>query len=164
MSDEKHETRDPGEPVVEKPPAVPSDITRETSAASLREERDSNFGGRRALAHKLLLERGPMTARELDREAGVSGLWKRLSDLERDGFVFIAGKRPCRVTGKNVVAWVACRDPLPVESRRRGPRDRRKTTSVHIHDTIACAECRELHLHGWNAAKRELARQGDLFA
>jgi hypothetical protein len=53
----------------------------------------------------LLASRGAMTAQELCREGGHSGLWKRLSELRELGHVVEVGTRKCSVTGREAILW-----------------------------------------------------------
>lgn len=47
----------------------------------------------------------PMTGREICDAAGQEGLWKRLSEMEKVGWVVRVGKRTCTVTGKTANIW-----------------------------------------------------------
>lgn len=46
-----------------------------------------------------------MTGREICSDAGQEGLWKRLSEMERLGWVICVGKRECTVTHKTSKIW-----------------------------------------------------------
>jgi len=46
-----------------------------------------------------------MTGREICEAAGQEGLWKRLSEMEKVGWIVKAGNRKCTITGKTVIVW-----------------------------------------------------------
>lgn len=69
------------------------------------EDRDRCF----KLVMDTLLKHGPLTGREICARAGHEGLWKRLSELSKEGFVEEAGKRMCTVTGKRAIMWGFCK-------------------------------------------------------
>lgn len=63
------------------------------------------LSARRLETYQGLFEHGPMTARELDRLLGRTGLWKRCSELEAVGLVRAVETRPCSVTGQAATVW-----------------------------------------------------------
>lgn len=62
---------------------------------------------KQTLAWETLDHWGPMTAKELEVQAGSSGLWKRLSELKSRGLVKEFEVRMCRVTKYKAIAWQA---------------------------------------------------------
>ncbi len=78
-----------------------------TSAESFATLKDSGKLGRlhRAVLRGLGESKRPVTGRELSERAGLEGAWKRLSELEKLGFVQRVGTRKCFVTGKRATAW-----------------------------------------------------------
>lgn len=79
---------------------------RQTSRESWKE-----FKGSKAKTNciKLVMEalskHGPSTGREICTYSGHDGLWKRLSELSKDGYIEEKGKRPCTITGKKAIVW-----------------------------------------------------------
>jgi hypothetical protein len=47
-----------------------------------------------------------LTGREICIKAGQEGLWKRLREMERQGWITMKEKRPCTITGKLAYTWV----------------------------------------------------------
>lgn len=60
---------------------------------------------RRWEAYSALYEHGPITANELCQKAGVTGLWKRLSELKQAGLAKEVGQATCAVTGMTATLW-----------------------------------------------------------
>ncbi len=52
-----------------------------------------------------LKECGPLTGREICNKADQEGLWKRLSEMEKEDKVKTAGKRTCSITGRKALLW-----------------------------------------------------------
>jgi hypothetical protein len=63
------------------------------------------LSARRLETYQGLYEHGPMTARELDKLLGRTGLWKRCSELESMGLVRAVETRECSVTGQAATVW-----------------------------------------------------------
>lgn len=61
--------------------------------------------GRQAEALRILAENGPMTAQELQQRGSRPGLWKRLSELQKKGYVEVLTLRSCSVTGELSKVW-----------------------------------------------------------
>ena len=81
-------------------------MARETSCKAWEEYQDSEARGEAIkLAISMFVKHGPMTGQELSHHAGHPGLWKRLSEMDRMGFVETQGKRPCRITHKTAMVW-----------------------------------------------------------
>lgn len=47
----------------------------------------------------------PLTGREICVKASQEGLWKRLREMERLGWIILKDKRRCSVTGKTAYTW-----------------------------------------------------------
>ncbi len=81
-------------------------MARETSRTAWEEYQDSEARGKAIkTAISTLVKNGPMTGQEMSNAAGHPGLWKRLSEMERMGFVETKGKRRCGVTHKTAMVW-----------------------------------------------------------
>ena len=92
---------------------------------------------RRAQVYAALHVHGPCTGSELRAATGVVGVWKRLSELERQGVVDVTGKRACQVTGRNALVWKTNRStPHRLPPKQRKP--------DHIHNVGSCFGCRAL--------------------
>lgn len=66
---------------------------------------------------------GPCTAQELVKSINYPGAWKRLSELEDQGFIKRAETRNCDITGELASVWEVISDaePIPyVKKERRG--------------------------------------------
>jgi len=65
------------------------------------------LGERKAFALGILIENPGSTAAELDLKAGTpaGGVRKRLNDLKKDHYAYVAGVRRCRVTGRRAQIW-----------------------------------------------------------
>jgi hypothetical protein len=90
---------------------------RPTSALCLAQiRREGLLGAMQLAAYEALLERGPLTGRELDEHlSGHGGRGhghKRLPELARVGLAVARLTRLCRVTGRVAIAWEAV-DALP---------------------------------------------------
>lgn len=78
---------------------------------STSKESWDQFKGSKARVHciKIVLEalskHGSSTGREICAYAGHDGLWKRLSEMARDGYIREKGKRVCKVTNKKAIEW-----------------------------------------------------------
>jgi hypothetical protein len=46
-----------------------------------------------------------LTGREICAKASQEGLWKRLREMERMGWITMQDKRPCTITGKTAYTW-----------------------------------------------------------
>jgi hypothetical protein len=79
----------------------------DTSTKSWHEFRNSEQQHRSyaAVIKVLSAKMVPMTGREICDAAGQEGLWKRLSEMEKVGWVVRVGKRECTVTGKTSNIW-----------------------------------------------------------
>ena len=79
---------------------------RTTSKLAWEELKDSP---RRAKSMKEVINtlhrHGPLTGRELSFKADHEGLWKRLSEMRREGLIEERGKRRCTVTNRIAVVW-----------------------------------------------------------
>ena len=81
-------------------------MKRDTSKKAWEEYQDSDARGEAIkLAISTLVKHGPLTGQELSSKAGHSGLWKRLSEMERMGFVETGSKRKCRITNRTAYVW-----------------------------------------------------------
>ena len=79
---------------------------RATSLEAYKDIVNSGVLGKRQVeAYEVLYDHGPLTAGELVDESGVSGLWKRLSELRDMGIIEEVGKRKCRITGAVCIEW-----------------------------------------------------------
>lgn len=92
-----------------------------TSSRCLEQiRREGLLGHAQLQVYELLLERGPMTGREVDEAlSGATGRGhshKRLPELERFGIARTTTVRPCIVTGRIAHVWEAI-DQLPLEER-----------------------------------------------
>ena len=97
---------------------------RQTSKNAHQELTKSGaVSGLQLVAWETLKQHGPLTARELDREAGTSGLWKRLSELKRLGMIAEDQIRECSVSGNFVLTWrITTPLPLPQRVEKKKPR------------------------------------------
>jgi hypothetical protein len=89
---------------------------RPTSAICLKQIKDEGLLGAMQLrVFEALLDRGPMTGRELDAFLSSDSrghAHKRLPELERLGLVRVLPARQCVISGRLSVAWQAV-DALP---------------------------------------------------
>jgi DNA-binding Lrp family transcriptional regulator len=77
------------------------------SSRALREHRITGKLGtqQRAIVEALKKAKRPVSGREIARELGIDGAWKRLSELEKCGRIERRGVVLCTVTRKEVTAW-----------------------------------------------------------
>jgi hypothetical protein len=95
---------------------------RETSAKAFHEgEADGSISKARALVLMMLRSTGPMTGREVNAALATQSGHKRLSELRRMHAVFVAGKRTCRVTGRQAVEWAAFPADASITALVRNP-------------------------------------------
>ena len=80
-------------------------IKKTSRDAYVASEASGALSMRRMQALKVLVEYGPMTGQELCQKAGVAGLYKRLSELEKSGHVKVIGEKNCSVTGIKAMLW-----------------------------------------------------------
>lgn len=88
-----------------------STMTRSTSREAWQSVTDSGLvSSMRLRVYDWLYRNGPSTRSEVD--IGLRGpgevnpsYHKRLSELERQGLVESVSERPCRITGRNCIAW-----------------------------------------------------------
>lgn len=93
---------------------------RETSTDAHKVNRETGTARERQAVALAALRRGPCTAKELDERAGTDGLWKRLSELKRQGLALEDGVRQCTVTGRLALTWRAVPEgETPTEKVRR---------------------------------------------
>lgn len=93
---------------------------RETSAKAFHEgEADGSISRARALVLMMLRSTGGMTGREVNMSLATQSGHKRLSELRRMGVVREAGKRTCRVTGRQAVEWEALPEGVKPEAFTR---------------------------------------------
>lgn len=101
---------------------------------------------RRWETYGALYEHGPVTASELCQKAGVTGLWKRLSELKQFGLVMEVGQRTCAVTGMTATLWDVT-DHIPAEFVR--PKSRiqilKETLLENAEQPCLCASDRQCH-------------------
>lgn len=82
-------------------------MEQETSKKAWNEFKSSDAHARsiKIIIETLEVSKFPLTGREICANAGLEGLWKRLSEMEKMGIVKIMGKRQCSVTGKTSLTW-----------------------------------------------------------
>ncbi len=103
---------------------------RETSLQAYADlVRDGRISKQQLLAWTVLQMNGPLTGRELEREAEHRGLWKRLSELQKLGLVVVDSPRTCSVSGKWAVTW-RIGGPLELPPKRKGKPRRRFWVAV----------------------------------
>lgn len=99
---------------------------RHTSIDAYNHIKDCGLLSRtRWLVYETLFQKGPCTARELDKWLATPGdtktsYHKRLSELERMGVVQTVGERPCSMTGVNATLWDVT-DRLPIKYEKKMP-------------------------------------------
>ena len=65
----------------------------------------NDLPGARQKVFRHLFRNGPCTGRELNDAMGSQSAHKRLSELERQGLIFDAGTRTCRISGHESHEW-----------------------------------------------------------
>lgn len=87
---------------------------RETSKAIFNEIREGGYlSKQRWQAYEVIHTHGPITAREVDRTAGLHlvkmsrSMQPAITWLVETGTVTEVGKRPCKVTGNTVITYMA---------------------------------------------------------
>jgi hypothetical protein len=84
---------------------------QETSVEAWKDFKDSpSKANCTRLVAYTLKQNGPLTGREVCEKAGQEGLWKRLSEMEKEGVVKTIGKRICSITGKKALIWTLCEE------------------------------------------------------
>lgn len=129
--------------------------------------REGLLPNRRMQVYEWLYERGPATAREVERAFILDGnhhgrhVNKRLPELREQGVVEELGERQCAVTGENAILWDVT-DALPVPFRGNGVR-----RSPEYFYVSACDDCLPLQDYAddepnmcWMDPKVEQAEEG----
>ena len=82
-------------------------MVTETSKKSWDEFKSSDAHAKsiKVIIETLEVSKYPLTGREICSNAGIEGLWKRLSEMRKMGIVVERGKRRCTVTGKTSLIW-----------------------------------------------------------
>lgn len=120
---------------------------RQTSLAAYITIRDSGIlSQRRWEAYSALYQHGPVTANELCQKAGVTGLWKRLSELKQLDLVKEVGQSTCSITGMTATLWDVT-DNVPASFTR--PKSRiqilKEKLLENAEQPCSCAPERECH-------------------
>ncbi len=66
----------------------------------------------------LLTEWPGRTAQELQEHTAMRGVWKRLSELRKKGYLVEKGTKKCSITGRNAIVWSLATRGKKVESMR----------------------------------------------
>lgn len=109
-------------------------FTRQTSIDCYNEIKANGLLSKRRLqAYQCMLNVSPCTAGELEKEFnknyGLRGVWKLLSQLRDMGVVKEVGERNCRITKRNVIEWDLT-DNLPknIKLSKNSKQDRKEST------------------------------------
>lgn len=109
-------------------------FTRQTSIDCYNEIKANGLLSKRRLqAYQCMLNVSPCTAGELEKEFnknyGLRGVWKLLSQLRDMGVVKEVGERNCRITKRNVIEWDFT-DNLPknIKLSKNSKQDRKEST------------------------------------
>lgn len=79
---------------------------KQTSKAAHEQTAGSNsLSERQQVTLDILRAQGPLTGNEISKQAGISGLWKRCSELKKLGLIEEGPPRICSVTGMRCATW-----------------------------------------------------------
>ena len=85
-----------------------SSLARVTSIEAYQAIKSSGrLKGLKLEAYRLVCYYGPGTAREIGAKSLNDGLWKRFSELQKQGLIEEVGTRLCQWTGRNAIVWRA---------------------------------------------------------
>ena len=100
-------------------------MTRQTSIAAYHQIKEEGLLSKlRFKVYEIIVEFGPLTAQEAwhiyrkrYNAKGRDGITPRFSELERFGVIAENKKRPCSVTGRTCIEWIAT-DKLPIKPKK----------------------------------------------
>ena len=114
-------------------------MKKPTSRQAFKSVTESGFIGRlQKLVYAHLYNHGPGTAREIGRQMGLIGAWKRFSELERLNLVKESCVRKCRVSGREAIVWAVTSTLAPTHRPKRLKKPTRKELEAYVVDL----ECR----------------------